>query len=48
MLCFLPPDANGRGWWESNMEGIDDEEVGVSEVWEGVGSTTMGGIINWH
>ncbi|KAF3457660.1 hypothetical protein FNV43_RR02318 [Rhamnella rubrinervis] len=40
--------ANGRGWWESGMEGIDDEEVGLTEAWEGVGSTTMGGVIDWH
>jgi hypothetical protein len=29
------------------MEGVDNEEVGYSEVWEGVGSTTLGGI-EWH
>ncbi|CAM8989464.1 unnamed protein product [Rhodiola kirilowii] len=39
--------ANGRGWWDSNMEGVDNEEVGSSEVWEGVGSTTLGGL-DWH
>nr|XP_011462519.1 PREDICTED: uncharacterized protein LOC101295223 isoform X2 [Fragaria vesca subsp. vesca] len=38
---------NGCGWWDGNMEGIDNEEVGVNEVWEGVGSTTLGGI-EWH
>ncbi|PRQ35899.1 hypothetical protein RchiOBHm_Chr4g0385541 [Rosa chinensis] len=38
---------NGCGWWDCNMEGIDNEEVGVNEVWEGVGSTTLGGI-EWH
>lgn len=31
------------------MEGVDNEELGFSdEVWEGVGSTTLGGIIDWH
>ena len=48
MIFFGLPDANGRGWWESGMEGIDDEEVGLTEAWEGVGSTTMGGVIDWH
>ncbi|RDX64975.1 hypothetical protein CR513_56406, partial [Mucuna pruriens] len=37
-------DANGRGWWDHEMEGVDNEELGFSEVWEGVGSTTLGGI----
>ncbi|PON72908.1 hypothetical protein TorRG33x02_250930 [Trema orientale] len=41
-------DANGGGWWDSNMEGVDNEEVGFSEVWEGVGSTTFGETIDWH
>lgn len=40
-------DASGSGWWDSNMEGVDSEEVGLGEVWEGVGSTTLGGI-EWH
>ncbi|KAK0608231.1 hypothetical protein LWI29_027539 [Acer saccharum] len=35
------------GWWDSGMEGIDDEEVGFGEAWEGVGCTTFGGI-EWH
>ncbi|GLT68442.1 hypothetical protein SLA2020_406740 [Shorea laevis] len=39
--------ANGCGWWDCNMEGVDNEEVGINEVWEGVGSTTLGGI-EWH
>ncbi|KAK1592718.1 hypothetical protein Q3G72_029178 [Acer saccharum] len=39
--------ANGSGWWDSGMEGIDDEEVGFGEAWEGVGCTTFGGI-EWH
>uniref|UniRef100_A0A9I9CNU2 Uncharacterized protein n=1 Tax=Cucumis melo TaxID=3656 RepID=A0A9I9CNU2_CUCME len=39
--------ASGSGWWDSNMEGVDSEEVGLGEVWEGVGSTTLGGI-EWH
>ncbi|KAG4983793.1 hypothetical protein AAZX31_10G182100 [Glycine max] len=41
--------ANGRGWWDYDMEGVDNEELGFSdEVWEGVGSTTLGGIVDWH
>ncbi|KAI5347596.1 PREDICTED: LOC110689226 isoform [Prunus dulcis] len=39
--------ANGCGWWDCDREGIDNEEVGLNEVWEGVGSTTLGGI-EWH
>ncbi|XP_020222856.1 uncharacterized protein LOC109805246 [Cajanus cajan] len=40
--------ANGRGWWDYDMEGVDNEELGFNEIWEGVGSTTLGGIIDWH
>ncbi|KAE9589787.1 hypothetical protein Lal_00021582 [Lupinus albus] len=40
--------ANGRGWWNDDMEGVDNEELGFNEVWEGVGSTTLGGIADWH
>ncbi|KAJ9182411.1 hypothetical protein P3X46_006409 [Hevea brasiliensis] len=36
--------ANGCGWWDCDMEGVDTEEVGTGEIWEGVGSTTFGGI----
>ncbi|KAI5654277.1 hypothetical protein M9H77_31464 [Catharanthus roseus] len=39
--------ANGCGWWDCDMEGVDNEEVGCSEVWEGMGSTTLGGL-DWH
>ncbi|XP_038899723.1 uncharacterized protein LOC120086964 [Benincasa hispida] len=39
--------ASGSGWWDCNREGVDSEEVGLGEVWEGVGSTTLGGI-EWH
>ncbi|KAL6971087.1 hypothetical protein U1Q18_030770 [Sarracenia purpurea var. burkii] len=39
--------ANGCGWWDCNMEGVDNEEVGCSEVWEGIGSATLGGL-DWH
>ncbi|XP_048128314.1 uncharacterized protein LOC125312801 [Rhodamnia argentea] len=39
--------ANGGGFWDSGMEGFESEEVGKSEVWEGVGSTTIDGI-DWH
>ncbi|KAK8467699.1 hypothetical protein PHAVU_007G134400 [Phaseolus vulgaris] len=41
-------DANGHGWWDYDMEGVDNEQLGSNEVWEGVGSTTLGGIIDWH
>ncbi|ESW16163.1 hypothetical protein PHAVU_007G134400 [Phaseolus vulgaris] len=40
--------ANGHGWWDYDMEGVDNEQLGSNEVWEGVGSTTLGGIIDWH
>ncbi|CAK9318845.1 unnamed protein product [Citrullus colocynthis] len=39
--------ASGSGWWGCDMEGVDSEEVGLGEVWEGVGSTTLGGL-EWH
>ncbi|XP_021816995.1 uncharacterized protein LOC110759251 isoform X1 [Prunus avium] len=39
--------ANGCGWWDCDREGIDNEEVGLNEVWEVVGCTTLGGI-EWH
>ncbi|XP_073002015.1 uncharacterized protein [Typha latifolia] len=39
--------ANGCGWWECEREGVDSEEVGCNEVWEGMGSTTLGGL-EWH
>lgn len=29
------------------MAGVDNEEVGSNEVWEGVGSTTLGGL-EWN
>ncbi|CAH2079414.1 unnamed protein product [Thlaspi arvense] len=35
-------------FWDNDMEGVDSEEVGHSEVWEGVGSTTFGDIVDWH
>ncbi|KAH9617057.1 hypothetical protein KSS87_012121 [Heliosperma pusillum] len=38
---------NGTGWWDSEREGIDNDAVGHKEVWEGVGSTTLGGL-DWH
>lgn len=44
---FVFSDANGGGWWDCNMEGVDNEEVGCNEVWEGMGSTTLGGL-EWH
>ncbi|GKU98615.1 hypothetical protein SLEP1_g11599 [Rubroshorea leprosula] len=40
--------ANGCGWWDGDMECVDDEELGYGEVWEGVGSTTLGEIVDWH
>ncbi|WOL06154.1 hypothetical protein Cni_G14886 [Canna indica] len=39
--------ANGSGWWDCSKEGIDNEEVGCSEFWESMGSTTLGGL-EWH
>ncbi|KAL3507352.1 hypothetical protein ACH5RR_032734 [Cinchona calisaya] len=39
--------ANGGGWWDCGMEGVDNEEVGCAEVWEGMGSTTLGGL-DWN
>ncbi|MQM16564.1 hypothetical protein Taro_049524 [Colocasia esculenta] len=39
--------GNGAGWWDCDREGVDSEEVGCSEVWEGMGSTTVGGL-EWH
>ncbi|XP_076882906.1 uncharacterized protein LOC143531512 [Bidens hawaiensis] len=39
--------ASGSGWWDSDMEGVDNDEVGFNEVWEGVGSATIGGL-DWH
>ena len=29
------------------MEGVDSDEVGCDHAWEGVGSTTLGGL-EWH
>ncbi|RZC80771.1 hypothetical protein C5167_043343 [Papaver somniferum] len=39
--------ANGSGWWDCDMEGVDNEEVGCNETGEGMGSTTLGGL-DWH
>ncbi|KAK4388030.1 hypothetical protein Sango_2409600 [Sesamum angolense] len=36
-------NENGAGWWDDQMEGVDNEEVGCNDVWEGVGCTTLGG-----
>lgn len=41
-------DANGGGIWDSDMAGVDHEEVGFKEVWEGMGSTSLGGMGDWH
>ncbi|KAH7691072.1 hypothetical protein IHE45_02G091900 [Dioscorea alata] len=38
---------NGSGCWDGDREGIDTEEVGNNEAWEGMGSTTLGGL-EWH
>jgi hypothetical protein len=41
-------DANGRGWWDGNMEGVDYEEIGCdAEMWEGMGSIMLGGL-DWN
>lgn len=47
IILFRLTDANGSGWWDSNMEGVDNDEVGCHEMWEGVGSTTLGGL-EWN
>nr|GLL44210.1 uncharacterized protein LOC109175786 [Ipomoea trifida]GMD74475.1 uncharacterized protein LOC109175786 [Ipomoea batatas]GMD77751.1 uncharacterized protein LOC109175786 [Ipomoea batatas]GME17745.1 uncharacterized protein LOC109175786 [Ipomoea batatas]GME20179.1 uncharacterized protein LOC109175786 [Ipomoea batatas] len=39
--------ANGGGWWDYEREGVDNEEVGCNEMWEGRGCTTLGGL-DWH
>ncbi|XP_078440316.1 RNA-binding protein [Wolffia australiana] len=39
--------ASGSGLWDSDREGVNGEEVGFKEVWEGVGSATLGGL-EWH
>ncbi|KAI4303924.1 hypothetical protein MLD38_039502 [Melastoma candidum] len=39
--------ANGGGFWDGDMEGIDSEEVGCKETWEGIGSTTLGEL-DWN
>ncbi|KMZ76089.1 hypothetical protein ZOSMA_107G00870 [Zostera marina] len=39
--------ANGSGLWGCDREGVDTEEVGCNETWEGMGSTTLGGL-EWH
>ncbi|KAF9612297.1 hypothetical protein IFM89_038867 [Coptis chinensis] len=40
--------ANGSGWWDCDMEGVDSEEVGCSDAWEGMGATTNLGGLEWH
>ncbi|CAA6662506.1 unnamed protein product [Spirodela intermedia] len=39
--------SSGCGWWDCDREGVNSEEVGCKEVWEGTGSTTLGGL-EWH
>lgn len=41
-------DVNGLGFWDCDMEGVDSEEVGYSEVWEGVGLIMFGDIVDWY
>lgn len=36
--------ADGGGWWDTDMVGVDSDEVGSTEIWEGMGSTTIGGL----
>lgn len=36
--------ADGGGWWDTDMVGLDSDEVGSTEIWEGMGSTTIGGL----
>ncbi|KAF9612289.1 hypothetical protein IFM89_038859 [Coptis chinensis] len=40
--------ANGSGWWDCGMEGVDSEEIGCSDAWEGMGATTNLGGLEWH
>ncbi|KNA04368.1 hypothetical protein SOVF_200400 isoform B [Spinacia oleracea] len=36
---------NGTGFWEPERVGVDNDEVGSTEMWEGMGSTTtLGGL----
>jgi hypothetical protein len=37
-------DADVGGWWDTDMVGVDSDEVGSTEIWEGMGSTTIGGL----
>lgn len=30
-MWYLLADANGFGWWDSDMEGVDSEAVGYGE-----------------
>ncbi|XP_048574346.1 uncharacterized protein LOC125555421 [Triticum urartu] len=40
--------ASGGGLWEGEQEGVDGEEVGwTDDMWEGMGSITLGGM-EWH
>ncbi|GAA0174805.1 hypothetical protein LIER_28120 [Lithospermum erythrorhizon] len=39
--------SNGGGWWDCDMEGVDNEEVGCNDVWEGMGTTNLGGL-DWN
>lgn len=40
--------ASGGGLWQGEQEGVDGEEVGWTEdMWEGMGSITLGGM-EWH
>jgi hypothetical protein len=48
MWLFDFADASGGGWWHGDMEGVDGEEVGwTDDMWEGIGSVTLGGL-EWH
>ncbi|CAO2822133.1 unnamed protein product [Amaranthus hypochondriacus] len=38
---------SGTGWWEPEREGVDNDEVGSKDIWEGMGSTTLGGL-DWN
>ncbi|CAK7336247.1 unnamed protein product [Dovyalis caffra] len=38
VALLLLTDANGSGWWDCDMEGVDSEEVGFGEIWEGSGT----------
>lgn len=44
-VAYNLTDENGTGFWEPERVGVDNDEVGSTEMWEGMGSTTtLGGL----